>query len=222
MNYRVVEKFVSINGEGQRSGELAVFIRLASCNLTCSYCDTLWANQDDVVFTNMTKDEIVDYILETGVNNITLTGGEPLLDEHVKELIKAITEHANLFLEIETNGSVDIKPFIIKDRLNLSFTVDYKSPSSRMEHYMLMTNYDVLTIKDTIKFVVGTMNDLEKAHDVIKAHKLLSKCKIILSPIYGAIEMSEIVEYMKNHQLNDVKLQIQLHKIIWDPNLIGV
>lgn len=222
MKFKVVEKFISINGEGQRSGELAVFIRLAYCNLSCSYCDTLWANHEDVSYTEMTKEDILDYIVQSGVSNITLTGGEPLLQENAKELIELITNNESLHLEIETNGSVSLKNFIIEGRSNLSFTVDYKSPSSLMEKEMDLSNYELLSMKDTIKFVVGDWNDLVKAHDVIQTYQLVKKCKVILSPIFGQIEMVDIVDYMKKHFMNDVKLQMQLHKIIWAPDVIGV
>ncbi|MBI9011865.1 MAG: putative 7-carboxy-7-deazaguanine synthase QueE [Clostridiales bacterium] len=222
MNFKVVEKFISINGEGQRSGELAVFIRLAHCNLSCSYCDTVWANQADVTYTEMTKEDIFEYILQTGIKNITLTGGEPLLHENTKELIELITNNKALHLEIETNGSVSLEDFLIEGCSNLSFTVDYKSPSSLMEKKMDLTNYELLRMKDTIKFVVGDLNDLIKAHDVIRTHQLERKCKVILSPIFGKIEMVDIVDYMKKHLLVDVKLQMQLHKIIWEPDVVGV
>ena len=88
--YQVVEKFVSINGEGRRAGELAVFIRMKGCNLHCSYCDTYWANESDCESTEMTADEIISYIEESRIRNITLTGGEPLLREGMTQLIRAI------------------------------------------------------------------------------------------------------------------------------------
>lgn len=221
MKYRVVEKFISINGEGQKSGELAIFIRLASCNLDCSYCDTKWANEKDVPYEEMTKEEIYKYIKDLNVKNITLTGGEPLLDISVKELIDFITDDITLFLEIETNGSILIKPFM-SDKPNLSFTVDYKTPSSLMESEMVLENYECLKMQDTLKFVVGDMRDLIKAHKIIDEHKLSSKCKVLISPVYGNIDLNEVVEYMKDNLLNDIKLQVQLHKIIWDPNKKGV
>ena len=91
-----------------------------------------------------------------------------------------------------------------------------------MEKEMNVSNYQLLRMKDSVKFVVGDLRDLVKAHDIISTHKLVDRCKVILSPIYGAIEMTDIVEYMKKHLLNEVKLQIQLHKIIWAPDIIGV
>lgn len=83
--YQVVESFVSINGEGRRAGQLALFIRFAGCNLRCSYCDTMWANEPGVAYTWMTKEEIYDLVRESGVENVTITGGEPLLQKDIKE-----------------------------------------------------------------------------------------------------------------------------------------
>ena len=106
--YRVAEQFVSINGEGTRAGELAVFVRLCGCNLQCSYCDTQWANQPDVSYQLQTTEEIVQAILETGVRNVTLTGGEPLLTPNVAELISAITatSFAAAISPLSTGGAI--------------------------------------------------------------------------------------------------------------------
>ena len=86
--YNVVEKFVSINGESKFAGQLAVFIRFRGCNLNCVYCDTKWANTADAPAEQMTKEEIYDYIKSTGVRNVTLTGGEPLLQKGIQELLE--------------------------------------------------------------------------------------------------------------------------------------
>lgn len=90
MKYKVVEKFVSINGEGTCAGQLAVFIRFQGCNLNCSFCDTKWANEQDAPFTWMTEQEIYEYIKETGVVNVTLTGGEPLKREGISALLELL------------------------------------------------------------------------------------------------------------------------------------
>ena len=89
--YQVVEKFVSINGEGRRAGELAAFIRFKGCNLQCSYCDTSWANEPGCESERLTEEEILSWIRETGVKNVTLTGGEPLLRKGMEELIEEKT-----------------------------------------------------------------------------------------------------------------------------------
>ncbi|UUV17707.1 putative 7-carboxy-7-deazaguanine synthase QueE [Fusobacteria bacterium ZRK30] len=212
--YNVVEKFISINGEGQRSGELAVFIRLAKCNLRCNYCDTMWANEENAAVTPMTKEDIYNYILDTKVKNITLTGGEPLLDIEVKELIEYIVKDNSLFLEIETNGSIDLDLFRL-DVKNLSFTMDYKGPSSEMEEFMFMKNFETISELDTIKFVVGDYNDLLKAKGIIEKYNLIDRCSVYFSSVYKKIELDEIVEFMKNFNLNGVRLQLQMHKFIW-------
>ena len=133
--FKVVETFVSINGEGKKAGRLAMFIRLKGCNLNCSYCDTTWANKRDARCELLTAPQIVERIKEAGVELVTLTGGEPLLDENVSELIGSILMMPKVEIEIETNGSIDLKPFLKFE--NVSFTMDYKLPESDMEKYMV-------------------------------------------------------------------------------------
>ena len=152
---KVVEKFTSINGEGTRAGELAVFVRFKGCNLRCSYCDTMWAN-------------------------------EPECPE---------------------------RPV---------FTMDYKLPSSGCEEHMITENMKLLQKNDTVKFVSGSQEDLLKALELIRTYDLTNRCHVYLSPVFGAIEPVQIVEFMLKHRLNSVRLQIQMHKVIWDPDERGV
>ena len=109
--YEVVEHFVSINGEGPLAGQLAVFVRFKGCNLSCLYCDTKWANVPDVPARVMTAEEIHQAIMETGVRNVTLTGGEPLDRPYIAELLEKLAADHLLHVEIETNGSVSLAPF---------------------------------------------------------------------------------------------------------------
>ncbi|MDE5648570.1 MAG: radical SAM protein, partial [Oscillospiraceae bacterium] len=145
--YHIAEKFVSINGEGRKAGQPAVFIRFKSCNLNCSYCDTLWANFDDCPAEMMTSDDILVYIQKTGIKNVTLTGGEPLIQTGIFELIDLLCQ-SDLDVEIETNGSEDISLFR-QMKIMPSFTLDYKLPSSGMEQFMNLKNYNFLTENDT-------------------------------------------------------------------------
>ena len=98
--YHIAEKFVSINGEGKKAGQLAVFIRFKGCNLNCSYCDTLWANFDDCPVDIMTANEILMYIHSTGVKNVTVTGGEPLIQNGIYELLELLCQ-SGLEVEVE-------------------------------------------------------------------------------------------------------------------------
>ncbi|MCD8089772.1 MAG: putative 7-carboxy-7-deazaguanine synthase QueE [Clostridiales bacterium] len=217
--YSVAEKFTSINGEGRLAGRPAVFIRFKGCNLSCSYCDTKWANDSSLVCEKMTEEEIYSYIKSTGIRAVTLTGGEPLLQKDIYTLLKLLCSDDFLRVEIETNGSVSIKPF--RDFKNRpSFTLDYKCPSSSMERYMLEENYSLIDESDTIKFVCGSRKDLERAKAVIEKYK--PPCAVYLSPVFGKIDPAEIVDFLIENKLNSVNLQLQLHKFIWDPHKRGV
>ncbi len=215
---RVIEKFISINGEGLRQGELALFIRFANCNLRCSYCDTKYSF-DHPVYTIESIEELVNYAKCQNVKNITLTGGEPLIQEGINELIMALRKEG-FRVEIETNGSVDIKNFY-NDEL-VSYTLDYKLPTSLMESKMNLDNYKYISKKDSVKFVCGDLNDLNKMKEIIYKYDLINKTNCIISPVFGKIKLEDIVNFMISNNLNDVKFSLQIHKIIWDPNKRGV
>ncbi len=218
--FKVAEKFISINGEGPRAGELAVFLRFCGCNLVCSYCETRWANTAAVKYELVSAEELVEYVKSTGVKNVTLTGGEPLLQADIAHLIKLLGE-AGAEVEIETNGSVPLKN-IVSLAPRPAVTADYKLPSSGMEKYMLTENFSYLTLQDAVKFVVGDMCDLARAEEIINGYGLKEKCRIYFSPVFGKIKPVEITEFMKERKLNGVRLQLQLHKIIWKPEERGV
>ena len=217
----VVEKFVSINGEGTKAGQLAVFIRFKGCNLACEYCDTQWANQTDAPAQQMTAGEIVDYVISTGVKNVTLTGGEPLLRDGIEDVIAQLADHM-LNVEIETNGSISLKKICDLQKENVTFTMDYKLSCSGMEAAMNLDNFNILSSNDTVKFVAGCREDLIKAKQIIEKYNLYGKCNLYISPVFGMIEPEEIVNFMKENVMNDVNMQIQLHKIIWSPDKKGV
>ena len=131
-SYAVAEKFVSINGEGKHAGELAVFLRFRGCNLACGFCDTKWANTAAAPAVRMTTDELVAYVRETGVRNVTLTGGEPLLQPGIDELITALGA-LGYRVEIETNGSVSLQPFA-----SLSFRPNTEQSAAQPMHSRVM------------------------------------------------------------------------------------
>lgn len=215
----VNEIFGSIDGEGLRTGELATFIRLAGCNLRCSYCDTSYALtiKDGK---EMLVDEILDKVKEIGYRNITLTGGEPLIHQNINILIDKLIENG-YNVNIETNGAVDIAPYIAK---KLILTVDFKTESSNMIKYMCKSNLTKLRGSDALK-IVCNKNDFKFIEELLKNNKIISY--IYLSPIFGEIEPKELVDFLKQlHRdgvdTSKIRIQVQLHKIIWDPNERGV
>ena len=219
---KVAEKFISINGEGTRAGELAVFVRFAGCNLRCTYCDTMWANESGCPAEEMTPAQICEYVRNTGISNVTLTGGEPLLQKEMGELIGRLISECGVRVEIETNGAVDLRPFAELPEGRPVFTMDYKLPSSGCEDRMICANFSVLKAEDTVKFVSGSREDLERAGRIIEEYGLLERCHVYFSPVFGKIEPVEIVDFMLKRKMNKARIQIQMHKVIWDPNERGV
>ena len=178
----------------------------------------MWANEADCSYEEETPEEITNYVLATGIRNVTLTGGEPLLQKDIRELIHLLLQ-PGLRVEIETNGAVRLSEFCEERPI---FTMDYKLPSSGCEEHMIAENMELLEINDTVKFVCGSQEDLVKALEVIQTYDLTSRCHVYFSPVFGSIVPVQMVEFMLEHQLNDVRLQIQMHKVIWDPNERGV
>ena len=197
-----------------------IFERMKGCNLSCNYCDTMWANEADCEFEEMTADRIVERVKKSGIKNVTLTGGEPLLQKDADKLLKLFSDEKDIRVEIETNGSVNLSPFLKYE--NTSFTMDYKLPESDMEKYMDLENFKILRKKDTLKFVASSVNDLKKAKDIIEKYDLIDRVNIIFSPVFGKIELTDIVDFLKDNKLNDVRMQLQMHKFIWAPDERGV
>ena len=216
----VVEKFISINGEGAHAGELAVFIRFRSCNLSCSYCDTCWANTENAPAEYESVEELAAWVAETEVRNVTLTGGEPLLQKECGALAELLIKNG-CRVEIETNGSISLERLASAEYRPI-FTMDYKLPSSGMEEFMCIDNFHLLGCHDTVKFVSGSIADLEKAAELIDKYRLTQRCHVYISPVFGEIDPADIVEFMEEHRMNGVRLQLQLHKFIWEPTRRGV
>ena len=231
--FKVLEIFGSISGEAQHAGELTTFIRLSGCNLACSFCDTMTLMKQNC-FTEMDVEQIIDQCHANGHRHIVVTGGEPLLNERLDELVAELLLE-NFTVEIETNGSVDIHPFLEKIDAkelpyafepNLSITLDYKMGFSGMMDKMNPANFDHLDdlcSNDTVKFVVA-QEDIEPCMELIKKFQEQGTlCKYYISPVFGEVNMQDIVEAMKNHKLNeDVRYQLQMHKYVWSPETQGV
>lgn len=213
---KVVEIFKSIDGEGKRTGLPTTFIRLFGCNLHCSYCDTRYGCEGND-YTEMSVQEILDKVEELGLSSITVTGGEPLINSEIYSLLEELVL-ADYWINIETNGSIDLGK--IPKASNMFFTMDYKCPTSLMENKMNLDNFRYLTRKDVLKFVVGSLQDLDKAKEILIKYNPC--CKVYISPVFEKIEPKEIVDYVLKHNLNNCYVQVQLHKIIWNPEERGV
>ncbi|RCX20206.1 7-carboxy-7-deazaguanine synthase [Anaerobacterium chartisolvens] len=208
---KVNEIFLSIQGEGLSSGFPTVFVRFAGCNLRCRYCDTVYAYYEGE---EMTCPEIFNIIQKYGYKRVCLTGGEPLLQDGLDELLGLLKGYA---VTIETNGSVRINKITMIE--GHSFVMDMKAPSSGHDNDMLMENFDCLRENDEIKFVIGSRQDYEWAKSIIDSYH--SKGSITFSPVYGTVSYQIIVDWILKDRL-DVRFQLQLHKLIWDPSVRGV
>ena len=221
---KVNEIFGSIEGEGIRMGYPCTFIRLQQCNLCCSYCDTRYACEGDD-YSDMNIPNILHRVKEIGNHRVTVTGGEPLLLQTGIELISVLGSEC-YDINVETNGSIDLSNLIdycqevfnIDDHLII--TMDWKSISSGMSDKMLKSNLLKLRSCDVIKFVVGSREDLDQMKELLQDYPI--ECNIFVSPIFGQIELAEIVDYLIENNIQNVRVQVQLHKIIWDPNKRGV
>ncbi len=219
---KIVELFSSIDGEGIRTGKLVTFIRTYGCDLRCSYCDSMYA-LEGTDYTEMDISTILNKCKELKNKCITLTGGEPLIHKDVDILIKELLKDG-YEVNIETNGATDISKFIT-DSEKLFFTIDYKTPFSKMENKMYMDNfYKHVRPNDVVKFVCANEEDLDVMLNVVTNMKnnLTTLPHIFVSPVFGEIEPVKLVEYIKKYNLQDVRVQLQIHKLIWEPTMKGV
>lgn len=226
----ISEIFSSIDGEGVRAGYLVTFIRTIGCPLRCSYCDTRYAFKPDENTKDMSVTEIVQKCQKFKNKRITLTGGEPLVQPDIWDLIKQLLK-CNFEVNVETSGAIYVDKNNFNSFLNneyyvgkLFFTYDYKCPSSGMTDKMDDRVFEELGPNDLIKFVVGTKEDLDCMKNLVlkldKKHNY--KNSYYVSPVFGNINPADIVTYLKENDLQNVRLQLQIHKIIWDVNKRGV
>jgi len=210
----VIEKYISVEGEGIFQGYPTVFIRFTGCNLKCSYCDSLYAH--DVENSSKYKiTNILSYILKTKIKKVTLTGGEPLCQDNIYKLINILL-YNKINVNIETNGSILINNI----NNNAVITMDYKLPSSNMESFMLLDNLKLLKLDDVLKFVCSDENDLKTALNII--NKYTPQCNIYFSPVFNTIQPKRIVEFILDNKLFNCRMQLQIHKYIWGKETRGV
>ncbi len=207
--FKVNEIFKSIQGESTYAGLPCTFIRLAGCNLRCTYCDTNYAFYHGK---ELSDDEIIAKIEEFGVNCIEFTGGEPLLQEETPPLLKTLLDKGYKVL-VETNGSICIG--CLDKRLTI--IMDIKTPKSGMSERMNIKNMDVIKSNDEIKFVIIDESDYEWAKGMINKYNLMDKTKnILMSPAYGIMQPKNLASWILRDNL-PFRLQLQIQKYIWTP-----
>ena len=210
----VNEIFYSIQGESTRAGRPCVFVRLTACDLRCSWCDTPYAFSEG---RKLSVDEVVKAVDEYGCPLVEITGGEPLLQDGVYELMDRLLA-AGRTVMLETGGHRSIA----RVPAEVVKIVDVKCPASGESGKNNWDNLARLAPHDEVKFVVADRADYEFARDVIRRHDLRSKAaELLMSPVHGVLDPKTLSEWMLADHL-PARLQVQLHKIIWLPSTRGV
>ena len=209
---KINEIFYSIQGESTYQGKPCIFIRTTGCNLRCTYCDTQYAYD--------AGEEIsLEYLLlkvrDFNVKLVEITGGEPLIQKDVPELIQTLIEKKYKVL-LETNGSIDID-IVNKQAVRI---VDMKCPSSGMHTGMKLDNLKKLGNHDELKFVIGNREDYEWAKKLITDYNLVKFPNILFQPVHNKIPNRKLVKWILDDKLK-VRFQLQLHKIIWGEEVRG-
>ena len=214
MTLLVNEIFHSIQGESIYSGRPCTFIRLTGCNLSCSYCDTQYAYEEGE---KMEIAQIMRRVAAYKCPLVEITGGEPLLQNKTPSLISRLLEDGYMVM-METNGSFDISRV---DERCIKI-VDIKCPSSNESEKNDLGNLKRLNPKDQIKFVVGNREDYMYAKNIIMFHcSDFIEDHILFSPAYGILSPADLAGWILEDNLN-VRLHLQLHKIIWPDRNRGI
>jgi len=215
MSLKVNEIFYSIQGESTYAGRPCVFVRLAGCNLRCTFCDTKYAYDEGEL---REIDDIFDQVSSYQCPLVEITGGEPLIQSETPLLIHGLIEYGYNVL-LETNGTKDIS---LVDEGCVKI-VDVKCPSSGMSDMNDPENLNRLSHGDELKFVIGNREDYDYAKKILDfadsgSHK---GNPVSFSPTFGEMEPRVLAKWILEDRL-DVRLQIQIHKYIWDPDQRGV
>jgi 7-carboxy-7-deazaguanine synthase len=208
------EIFHSIQGESTHAGRRCVFVRLTACDLRCSWCDTPYAFTEG---RKMSIDEVMQQVAGFDCDVVEITGGEPLLQKDVYPLMERLLEDGRTVM-LETGGhlSVDAVP------AGVIRVIDVKCPGSGEADKMHWPNLQHLRASDEIKFVITDRTDYEYARDVVAKHDLVARASAVLfSPVHGVLDPRQLAEWIIADRLA-VRLQLQAHKYIWDPQTRGV
>jgi 7-carboxy-7-deazaguanine synthase len=210
----VNEIFHSIQGESTHAGRPCVFVRLTACDLRCSWCDTPYAFHEGQ---KMSVDDVVGRVREYECDVVEITGGEPLLQQEVYPLMERLLDEGRTVM-LETGGhlSVDRVPDAVIR------VIDVKCPGSGESSKNHWPNLDRLRPTDEVKFVVKDRADYEYARDVVAKHNLTGRCAAVhFSPVHGVQDAKQLAAWVLEDRLR-VRVQLQLHKYIWDPSARGV
>jgi 7-carboxy-7-deazaguanine synthase len=212
----IAEEYISIQGETTRMGEACYFIRLAGCNLHCVWCDTRYAAEmdgDAIPFRRL-----AGRVFDSGVELVSITGGEPLLQAPVADLARLLLENGHAVM-VETNGSLPVC------RLpgGVSVILDIKCPGSGMADHNRWENLDWLKQeRDEVKFIITGREDYEWSRAVVDTYNLSRRCRAVhFSPAAGQLEAAQLAQWILDDVL-PVRLQIQLHRILWPERTRGV
>ncbi len=210
---RVTEIFHSVQGESTYAGEPCVFVRLTGCPLRCTWCDTEYAFYGGH---DLSDEDILSKIQPFDCPLVEVTGGEPLAQPDCFPFISKLCD-AGYRVLIETSGAIDITP--VDPRAHV--ILDIKCPGSGMTDRMYWPNVQKLAAKDEAKFVLADRADYDWARDVLRQYDLANRCTVLFSPVFGALELRSVAEWVLADRL-PVRLQTQLHKLIWAPDMRGV
>ena len=210
---KITEVFFSIQGEANQVGWPTVFVRLTGCPLRCQYCDTAYAFTEGVP---MSIDDILQRVDSFNCGLVEITGGEPLAQDGVHDLMKHLCDRGYEVL-LETGGSLDVSHVDPRVRK----IMDLKCPSSGMVKKNLLANVEHLLATDEVKFVVGDRTDFEWAVEIIQREKLLQRCHVLMSVVFDVLEPIALAEWILESGL-PVRFQLQTHKYIWAPEMRGV
>ncbi len=202
----IKEIFSSIQGESSHIGYPCFFIRTSGCNLRCKWCDTVYAYEGG--------EEYSIELLESQVKKspyplVSLTGGEPLIQNDAVKFLSRIAEIKNKTVILETNGSQSIKD--IDERIVK--VIDVKCPSSGEEKSFFYENLDYIGENDEVKFVIADRRDYDWSCGFIRKNGIESP-SILFSPMADSLKPSSLAKWILDDNMN-VRFQIQLHKIIW-------
>jgi 7-carboxy-7-deazaguanine synthase len=210
---KINEIFKSIQGESSYMGMPTVFVRLTGCNLRCTYCDTEYAFYEG---NSMTVKDVLAAVKAFGLPLVEITGGEPLMQKDVYPLMDELLKNGYQVM-LETGGSIslqDVPKEVIK-------VMDLKCPGSSEEANNRFENIDHLTQNDEVKFVILDRMDYDWSKKLIHRYQLHKKARILFSPVYDKLQLKDLAEWVLEDKL-PVRLQTQLHKIIWSKDAIGV